>query len=356
MRPALFAQATRWLERLGAARLRSVVNGSGVVLHTNIGRALLAPQAVAAVERAAATPTTIELDLASGTRGDRDSHIAEHLCALTGAEAATVVNNNAAAVLLALNTLAEGRDVIISRGELIEIGGSFRIPEILAKSGARLCEVGTTNRTHVHDYERALGNGTGLLLKVHTSNYRVVGFTAAVGVGDLVALGRAHGVPVMEDLGSGALIDLRAYGLPHEPIVADSIRTGVDVVTFSGDKLLGGPQAGLLVGRREIIDRIRRNPLARALRCDKLTVAALEATLSLYRRDPDLATTLPTLRFLARSVADIATMAHAAKPLLEASLGAGYTVTIVDAMSEIGSGALAAETLPSKRWPSLMPR
>jgi L-seryl-tRNA(Ser) seleniumtransferase len=345
---ALFAQATRWLERLGTARLRSVVNGSGVVLHTNIGRALLAPQAVAAVERAAATATTIELDLASGTRGDRDAHIAEHLCALTGAEAATVVNNNAAAVLLALNTLAEGRDVIISRGELIEIGGSFRIPEILAKSGARLCEVGTTNRTHVHDYEHALGNGTGLLLKVHTSNYRVVGFTAAVGMGDLVALGRAHGVPVMEDLGSGALIDLRAYGLPHEPIVADSIRTGVDVVTFSGDKLLGGPQAGLLVGRREIIDRIRRNPLARALRCDKLTIAALEATLSLYRRDPDLATTLPTLRFLARSVTDIATMAHAAKPLLEASLGAGYTVTIVDAMSEIGSGALAAETLPSK--------
>jgi L-seryl-tRNA(Ser) seleniumtransferase len=344
----IFAAATRWLERLAAPRLRAVVNASGVVIHTNLGRAVLAAEAVAAVAAAAASATAIELDLASGTRGARDSHVEEHLRALTDAEAATVVNNNAAAVLLALNTLAEGRDVVISRGELIEIGGSFRIPEILAKSGARLREVGTTNRTHLRDYERAVDPTTGLILKVHTSNYRVVGFTAAVGMNDLIALGRAHGVPVMEDLGSGALLDLATYGLPREPIVADSIRAGADLVTFSGDKLLGGPQAGVLVGRREIIDRLRRNPLARALRCDKLTIAALEATLSLYRRAPDLTQALPTLRALTRAVADIDATAGAAKPLLEACLGPGYDVEIVEAASEIGSGALPAETLPSK--------
>lgn len=344
----VFARAAQWLERLAAPGVRSVVNASGVVIHTNLGRALLAPDAVAAIAAAGASATAIELDLASGTRGARDTHVEGHLCALTGAEAATVVNNNAAAVLLALNSLAEGRDVVISRGELIEIGGSFRIPEILAKSGARLREVGTTNRTHVRDYERALDAATGLILKVHTSNYRVVGFTAAVGLDDLIALGRAHKVPVMEDLGSGALIDLGDYGLPREPIVADSIRAGIDVVTFSGDKLLGGPQAGLLVGRREIIDRIRRNPLARALRCDKLTIAALEATLNLYRCSPDLAAALPTLRFLTRRLADIEAVALAAQPLLAARLGAGYVVAVVDAASEIGSGALPGDTLPTK--------
>jgi L-seryl-tRNA(Ser) seleniumtransferase len=345
---AVLARATQWLERLAAPGLQPVVNASGVVIHTNLGRAVLAREAVAAVAAAAAQTATVEFDLASGTRGDRATHIEAHLCALTGAEAATVVNNNAAAVLLALNTVADGREVIISRGELVEIGGSFRIPEILAKSGARLREVGTTNRTHVRDYAEAIGPDTGLILKVHTSNYRVVGFTAAVALDDLIRLARTHRIPVMEDLGSGAVIDLATYALPREPVVAESVRAGVDVVTFSGDKLLGGPQAGLLVGSQAIIDRVRQNPLMRALRCGKLTIAALEATLSLYRHAPDLATALPTLRFLTRSINDIEATAQAAKRLLERALGDGYGVEIVDAASEIGSGALPAETLPTK--------
>jgi L-seryl-tRNA(Ser) seleniumtransferase len=258
------------------------------------------------------------------------------------------VNNNAAAVVLALNTLAQGKEVVVSRGELIEIGGSFRIPDVLAKSGAHLREVGTTNRTHPEDYETAIGPLTGALLKVHTSNYRVVGFTAEVALGALVAIGRGRGVPVIEDLGSGALIDLSALGLPREPVVTESIAAGVDLVTFSGDKLLGGPQAGLVVGRRDLVEQLRRNPLKRALRCDKLTLAALSATLRLYRRSPDLARELPTLRWLTRSIEEIERLGAEALRVLAEVLGPEYRCDVVPERTQIGSGALPTETVETR--------
>jgi len=335
------------IRRASAPRLRRVVNASGVILHTNLGRALLAPEAIEQVTEAAGHAVGLEYDLPRGARGDRDSIIEADLMALTGAEAAAVVNNNAAAVLIALNALAEGREVLVSRGELIEIGGSFRIPEIMAKSGARLHEVGTTNRTHVEDYRAAIGPQTGLLLKVHTSNYRIVGFTASVTLDDLVDLGRAHGLPVMEDLGSGALVDLTEYGLPREPVVRDQVARGADVVTFSGDKLLGGPQAGILVGKRAVIERIRRNPLRRAMRPGKLDIAALEGTLRLYRRSPDLACALPTLRWLTRPIADMEAVGRAAVLLLVERLGSGFEISLVSSESEVGSGALPGTCLPT---------
>jgi L-seryl-tRNA(Ser) seleniumtransferase len=335
------------LARDAAPRLQRVINATGVVLHTNLGRAALAPAAAEAAALAAGA-VNLEYDLESGRRGDRDELIEADLCALSGAEAATVVNNNAAAVLLVLNTLADGREVIVSRGELVEIGGSFRIPEVLAKSGARLREVGTTNRTHRRDYEAALGESTGALLKVHRSNYRIIGFTAEVGLDELVALGRARGVPVIEDLGSGALIDLSTYGLPKEPVVAERLALGADVITFSGDKLLGGPQAGLIVGRRDAVAAIKANPLKRALRCDKLTLAALAATLSLYRRSAHLDRDLPALRWLARPLAEIEAIAIAAVPVLQQLLGPEFHLEVCASRSEIGSGALPGETLETR--------
>jgi L-seryl-tRNA(Ser) seleniumtransferase len=289
----------------------------------------------------------LEYDLAAGKRGRREEMIQQLLMELTGAEAATVVNNNAAAVLLGLNTFAQGREVIVSRGELIEIGGAFRIPEVMVKSGAILKEVGSTNRTHPADYENAINDKTSLLLKVHASNYKVVGFTSEVTLDELVAIGKKHKVPVMEDLGSGALIDLSRYGLPKEPIVAERIRAGADVVTFSGDKILGGPQAGLMVGRRDWIDRISKNHLQRALRCGKLTLAALEATLRLYRQSPDITQAIPTLRAFTRSVDEIREFGAAVLPKLQAALGDGFHLTLEDSTAQIGSGALPTEELPT---------
>jgi L-seryl-tRNA(Ser) seleniumtransferase len=327
------------------ARLYPVVNATGVVLHTNLGRAVLAESAIEAVEVAARSAVNLEYDLESGGRGDRDSLVEDEICALTGAEAATVVNNNAAAVVLALNSLADGREVVVSRGEMIEIGGSFRLPDVMAKSGAVLREVGTTNRTHRSDYADAIGPATALLLKVHPSNYRVVGFTSEVTLEDLVEIGRERGVEVMEDLGSGALIDLEEFGLPREPVVRERVAAGAGVVTFSGDKLLGGPQAGIIVGRRDLIERIKRNPLKRALRCDKLTLAALSATLRIYLRSKDIGSELPTLRILGRSKSEIAAMAPRAREILVERLGAEYRVEIVDATSQVGSGAMPVKEL-----------
>ncbi len=333
-------------------RLRPVVNATGTVLHTNLGRAPLARKAIEKVVEAASHPVTLEYDLEAGRRGERDRLVEEDLLALTGAEAATVVNNNAAAVLLALNTLAEGREGIVSRGELIEIGGSFRIPDIMRKSGVVLHEVGTTNRTHLKDYEEAIGPQTGVLLKVHTSNYRIVGFTASVELEALVELGRKYKLPVMEDLGSGALVDLSVYGLPKEPVVAERVAKGADVVTFSGDKLLGGPQAGLIVGKKEWISRIKSNPLKRALRPGKLTLAALGATLRLYRSSPELASELPTLRWLTRSREEMEVMGIRTLPLLQRRLsqiwGEEFQVSLEDSTSQIGSGALPEEEIPTK--------
>jgi L-seryl-tRNA(Ser) seleniumtransferase len=343
----LVARLERLLRRDSAPALVRVVNATGTVLHTNLGRAPLAPPAVEAIALAAAEPVNVEYDLEGGERGRRESRVEALLCELTGAEAATVVNNNAAAVLLCLNTLATGREVIVSRGELVEIGGAFRLPEIMARSGAILREVGTTNRTHPADYERAIGPNTGFILKVHTSNYRVVGFSAEVDLPTLVDIGAAHGVPVMHDLGSGALVDLRRYGLPGEPVVAEQVASGADVVTFSGDKLLGGPQSGLIVGRARWLEAIARNPIHRAVRCGKLTIAALEATLRIYRQSADPAGELPALAMLLRPAADVERAAQIALPLLRAALGDGFDVSIETSTSQIGSGALPTEEIPT---------
>jgi len=325
-----------------------VVNASGTILHTNLGRALLSEAAAEAVGFVARNPVNLEFDTRRGKRGQRETVIESLLRELTDADAATVVNNNAAAVLLGLNSMAEGKHVIVSRGELIEIGGSFRIPEVMAKSGAVLREVGTTNRTHLQDYAEAIDENTGLLLKVHTSNYRVVGFSAEVELRDLVAIGRERGVPVMEDLGSGALVDLRKLGLPREPLVSERIAIGVDVVTFSGDKILGGPQAGLVAGKKDWIDRMNRNPLKRALRCDKLTLAALEVTLRSYVQSPNLLHEIPTLRAFSRSLEELEEGGRKALRLLQERLGPDYEMEMVDSTCQIGSGALPTEEIPSK--------
>jgi len=324
-----------------------VVNATGTILHTNLGRALLSQAAIDAMVAVAGKPINLEYDLAAGKRGKREEALEQLLVDLTGAEAATVVNNNAAAVLLGLNSLAQGKEVIVSRGELIEIGGAFRFPEIMAKGGAILREVGATNRTHPADYENAINEKTALLLKVHTSNYKVVGFTAEVTLEQMVAIGRKHNLPVMEDLGSGALIDLSKYGLPKEPLVGERIAAGADVVTFSGDKILGGPQAGLMVGKKELIGKMNKNHLQRALRCGKLTLAALEATLRRYRQSPNIVEEIPTLRAFTRSVDEIRAMGQSVLPKLENFLGNGYQLSLQDSTSQIGSGALPTEELPT---------
>lgn len=332
--------------RLGS-RMRAVLNLTGTVIHTNLGRALLADSALQHLLMLMTGPNNLEYSLEIGGRGDRDSIVEELLCTLTGAEAATVVNNNAAAVLLTIAAMARGKEVIVSRGELVEIGGAFRMPDVMSSAGATLVEVGTTNRTHPHDYERAITERTALLMKVHTSNYAVQGFTKAVDEAELAVIARARGVPLATDLGSGSLVDMAQWGLPREPLPQEKLAAGCDVVTFSGDKLLGGPQAGLIVGSKEAVGRIRSFPMKRALRVSKLPLAALEATLMLYLRPERLTQDLPTLRLLTRPTDAIRALAQSLLPGVANAVEPRFGVSVVDLMGQIGSGSLPVEKLPS---------
>ena len=344
----------RRLRLIAQPSLRPLINGAGIVVHTNLGRSILAERALKNFRPIAGGYSNLEYDLSKGKRGSRYSHVEEILLELTGAEGAMVVNNNAAAVLIALETMAGGREVIVSRGQLVEIGGSFRIPDVMRKSGTTLVEVGATNRTHLRDYETAIGPETALLLKVHQSNYQIVGFTKEVTLAELVELGRKYHLPVMEDLGSGCFIDFSRYGLKKEPTVQEVLAQGADLVTFSGDKLLGGPQAGIILGRREIIEAIKKNPLNRAMRIDKLTLLALEQTLRIYRNEQEAVQEIPTLKMIFQSYKTVAGKADRLIGLIGKLRTKNFSMQLVDGTSRPGGGALPLLELPS-RLLSLVP-
>ncbi|MEA4846420.1 MAG: L-seryl-tRNA(Sec) selenium transferase [Clostridiaceae bacterium] len=330
------------------SNLVNVVNATGVVLHTNLGRSPISGRLRDTLWNISSRYSNLEMDLESGERGSRYSHVEKLICKLTGAQAAMVVNNNAAAVMLVLSTIAKSREVVVSRGQLVEIGGSFRVPDVMEQSGAALVEVGTTNKTHLSDYERAVNENTAALMKVHTSNYRILGFTSEVETEDMVALGRKLGLPVIEDLGSGLLVDLTEYGLPYEPTVQQAVKAGMDVVTFSGDKMLGGPQAGIIAGKKEYIDKMKKNPLTRAIRIDKLTLAALEGTLRLYM-DKELALKeIPVLRMLTYDSEELNKRARRLGVRLKKSIGAMAAIGVEDEFSEVGGGSMPLHKMPTK--------
>ncbi|MCX6560043.1 MAG: L-seryl-tRNA(Sec) selenium transferase [Candidatus Aminicenantes bacterium] len=344
----ILTQAGARLEIRFARTLRRAVNATGILMHSGLGRAMLSEDARAALDETVQGFCTLALDIDSGRRGQRDAHVAGLLRELTGAEAATICNNNSAATVLVLNTLARGKEVIVSRGQLVEIGGSFRMPEVMSMSGAVMREVGTTNKTHLRDYADAIGPETGAILRVHHSNYRILGFHSEPGIEELAELGRRHGIPVVDDIGSGALIDLKAYGLESEPMVRASVAAGVDVACFSGDKLIGGPQSGIIVGKADIIARIKKNPLARAMRCGKLTLAAMEATLRLFLAPDKLEERHPLYRMLSLKLDDLERRGQAIVQALEGGLPANVKVGVEDGEAQTGSGSVPVETIPSK--------
>jgi L-seryl-tRNA(Ser) seleniumtransferase len=345
---AVIPQVTMRVKKLVQPSLRQVINATGIIVHTNLGRSLLAKEAIAKLAILAGSYTNLEYDLNAGKRGSRYIHVEDILKELTGAESALVVNNNAAAVLLALDTLAKGKEVVISRSQLVEIGGSFRMPEVMKKSGAKMFEVGSTNKTTLADYEAAIVPDTALLLKVHRSNFEIIGFTQEVGLEELVDLGRKHGIPVMEDLGSGCFIDLSTYGLKQEPTVRDSIEKGVDIVTFSGDKMLGGPQCGIILGKKDIVSALKANQLARALRIDKLTLIALQETLLLYRDEEGATRRIPTLDMICRSYRSVCTKARKLLSLIGKIDQTNFAASLTDGFSQVGGGALPLEGIKSR--------
>ena len=343
----IFSRAAAQLEKNLSPSLKPVFNLTGTVLHTNLGRAPLPEEAIEAIAAVSRGASNLEYNLQTGKRGDRDTHLEGALSQLIGAEAVTVVNNNAAAVLLILNGLALRKEVIVSRGELIEIGGAFRIPDIMSRAGAKLREVGTTNRTHLRDFEEAISKRTAMFMQIHTSNFEIQGFTKAVAASDLAMLAHKYDLPFVVDLGSGTMTELQRYGLPHEPTAQDALASGADLVSFSGDKLLGGPQAGIIAGRADLISKIKKNPMKRAMRCDKMTIAALEAIIRLYDDPHRLTDRIPTLRLLNRKKDQIQETAQRVSSAINRALGDQYSVTLEECQSQIGSGSLPAERLDS---------